>query len=186
LPGTIPLSAVGLQDAADRSPDLVATYAWNDRAVVSGMPGTEFASSRGPLRGMHGSFSPIDVHNVLVARGPSFRRGFVDDEPSGNVDVAPTIAHLLGLELPQARGRCLAEALVDGCGHLAVTEADAGVIMPDAPAMALDIASATNPSGAPPAARGQQYTSHVVVERLVQGGKTYVYYDEASAERGHP
>ena len=41
---------------------------------------------------MHGSFSPLDVHNTLIAFGPDFREGLKDPLPSGNVDVAPTIA----------------------------------------------------------------------------------------------
>ena len=33
------------------------------------------------------SFSPIDVHNTLVAEGPDFKAGFTDTLPTGNVDV---------------------------------------------------------------------------------------------------
>jgi arylsulfatase A-like enzyme len=34
---------------------------------------------------------------VLVARGPSFRRGVVSELPSGNIDIAPTVLRLLGV-----------------------------------------------------------------------------------------
>jgi arylsulfatase A-like enzyme len=181
-PGTLPLSAIGLQDEVGRAPDVVASFAWSDRTVVGGMAGVEFASSRGVLRGMHGSFSPVDVHNVLAARGPSFARSFVDDRPTGNVDVAPTIAHLLGLELPRARGRCIAEALVDACGGQTVLPGEPGVLVPAAPATRLDVASLTDPTGAP-SARGREYVSRVITQRVTQNGKEYVYFDQASAER---
>ena len=55
------------------------------------------------------------MNNTLVARGPSFKRGAVIETPTGNVDVAPTILHLLGLPGGEAMdGRVLREALVDG------------------------------------------------------------------------
>jgi len=47
-----------------------------------------------------------------VASGPDFRRGWNDETPSGNIDIAPTILHLLGLKPPQPLdGRILREAL---------------------------------------------------------------------------
>jgi hypothetical protein len=60
---------------------------------------------------MHGSFSPIDVNNTLIAYGPDFKKGIVSNTPSGNIDVAPTVAHLLGLNLPDTDGRVLHESL---------------------------------------------------------------------------
>ncbi|MCL2449895.1 MAG: alkaline phosphatase family protein, partial [Polyangiaceae bacterium] len=164
-PGTLPLAAVGLQDEAGRAPDVVASFAWNDRAVVAGLRGTEFESSRAAQRGMHGSFGPTDIRNVLVARGPSFARAFVDARPTGNVDVAPTIAHLLGLELPRARGWCIAEALVDACGGQTVQPAEPSVLVPDSPATHVDVASLADPIG-PPSARGREYVSRVSTQRV--------------------
>ena len=37
--------------------------------------GTEYESAQN-YRGMHGSFSPIDVHNTMIARGPDFKAHF--------------------------------------------------------------------------------------------------------------
>ena len=56
---------------------------------------------------MHGSFSPIDVHNTLIANGPAFRAGITIRNPTGNVDVAPTVAYVLGHAMPLADGRVL-------------------------------------------------------------------------------
>ncbi|MGH8013975.1 MAG: alkaline phosphatase family protein [Candidatus Binataceae bacterium] len=65
--------------------------------------------------GMHGAAGERDLHNFCAAYGPDFREGFVDQEPSGNTDIAPTIA-LLMHEAPMAgvTGRILREALADG------------------------------------------------------------------------
>ena len=54
------------------------------------------------------------MHNTLIAAGPDFRRGEVDDLPTGNTDLAPTILHVLGIK-PASRidGRILFEAMTD-------------------------------------------------------------------------
>ena len=66
--------------------------------------------------GMHGAAGLREIHNFAAAIGPDFKRGFSDENPTGNVDVAPTIAQVLGL-LPRGpgsispSGRVLREAL---------------------------------------------------------------------------
>ena len=63
----------------------------------------------------HGSVSPFDVHATLIAVGPDFRQGLVSELPTANVDLAPTLLHLLGLDAPRTmQGRALVEALRDG------------------------------------------------------------------------
>jgi hypothetical protein len=48
-----------------------------------------------------------------VAAGPDIRADFVDELPSGNVDVAPTILRILKIDPPEPLdGRVLSEALV--------------------------------------------------------------------------
>ena len=62
--------------------------------------------------GTHASLSRYDIHNTLVAAGPDIRAGFRDTLPTANVDVAPTILHLLGIPgADQMDGRILREAL---------------------------------------------------------------------------
>ena len=58
---------------------------------------------------MHGSLSPFDMHNTCIAAGPDFRKGAQDDLPTGNIDIAPTILWILGVE-PEHKlsGRVLA------------------------------------------------------------------------------
>jgi len=114
IPGTLPLAAVhgeGRQDSPP-TPDVIVGFEWDDSGVTGGnaaVPGTEYASAQ-RYRGMHGSFSPRDVHNVLIAKGPHFKVGFEDRSPSGNVDVAPTVAKLLALPFHAPAGRVLSEA----------------------------------------------------------------------------
>ena len=105
------MSIVAL-DSAD-APDVTFSMNWNHGVSDRGVPGMLISDGiRGRGAGMHVSLSPYDMHNTLVAAGPDFRERLASDLPSGNVDVAPTILHLLGI-LPAERmdGRVLWEAL---------------------------------------------------------------------------
>ena len=66
---------------------------------------------------MHGSFSRADTENYMAAIGPAFKRGYADRAPVSNADVAPTLARLIGVDLPakgKLKGRVLTEALKGG------------------------------------------------------------------------
>ncbi len=55
------------------------------------------------------------MRNTLIARGPAFQRGARSDVPSGNIDVAPTVLRLLGIDDAGGMdGRVLLEGLADG------------------------------------------------------------------------
>lgn len=110
--GCLPLAAVN-QDGP-RGGDLMVSFTWSDEARSPGLPGTAANHSK-VNKGNHGTLAPYDLHNTMLACGPSFRRGCESSLPSGNVDLAPTLLHLLGLERPAAwDGRVLREALADG------------------------------------------------------------------------
>ena len=110
LPGTFALRDVRL--ATPDSPDLLFSYRWSDGQNLSGVPGLVPADARRPGYGTHASLSRYDIHNTLVAAGPDIRPHFRDTLPTANVDVAPTIAHLLGLGAAEKMdGRILLEAL---------------------------------------------------------------------------
>ena len=113
IPGTMAMSMVRLENTAGRNPDIIVSYNFNENAVIQGVKGIEYESVQIPqvYRGMHGSFSPIDVNNTLITLGPDFRTGIASATPSGNVDVAPTVAFLMGLDFPNTDGRVLYEAL---------------------------------------------------------------------------
>ena len=124
LEGTFPLSTVYLETAA--GPDVVMSFRWIDRRNEHDVPGMIDANGKGDgARGTHGTLSRFDVHNILVAVGPDFRRDFSTDLPSSNMDIAPTIAHILGITPPHPLdGRILSEALVNGDTAPATAEAE--------------------------------------------------------------
>ncbi len=47
--------------------------------------------------GMHGAAGQMELHNFGAAFGPDFKRSFIDTNPTANVDIAPTITHILHL-----------------------------------------------------------------------------------------
>jgi arylsulfatase A-like enzyme len=114
MPGTFALSEVHL-DSED-APDLLVSLRWMDETNQFGAHGllTVDRSSYTPGQGSHVSLGPFDMHNTLVAAGHHFRRGTASALPSGNVDLAPTILHLLGIKPSKPMdGRVLTEALTE-------------------------------------------------------------------------
>lgn len=67
-------------------------------------------------QGMHGGFGRDNTFNYVSAAGPDFKSGFTDSAPVSNADIAPTLAHLMGIELPGpgSHGRVMEEALRAG------------------------------------------------------------------------
>jgi arylsulfatase A-like enzyme len=114
LEGTFPLSAVQIDTPS--APDVVMGFRWSDAPNEYGVRGAIQADwKRKAGHGSHASFSRFDVHATCIAAGPGFRRDFTAPHPSGNVDIAPTVLHLLGIESQEKLdGRVLEEALRDG------------------------------------------------------------------------
>jgi hypothetical protein len=117
IPGALPLSAINLNGAAQTpQPAIVISFRTNNTGcAVPEMCGVDIADAGLPQgSGYHGSFGRADTRNFMAAVGPDFRRGFVDPTPVSNADIAPTIAHVLGFDLPaigHLRGRVIEEAL---------------------------------------------------------------------------
>jgi arylsulfatase A-like enzyme len=112
-PGTFHLSDAKIDNP--HAPDVVMAFRWNDSKNQFGTPGMIDADwQRAAGEGTHATLSRFDMHNTLIAAGPDFRRGQMDDLPTGNVDLAPTILHILGIKPPQEMdGRVLSEAMVN-------------------------------------------------------------------------
>jgi hypothetical protein len=181
LAGTLPLDAVRLETpSGERTPDVVVSLAFDAEALVQGVPGTEYSSSPSN-RGMHGSTSPRDVHNTLIAKGPHFRRGFWDTLPSGNVDIAPTVARLLGLQLPSVDGRVLEEALQDGRTLESYVEETHR--RTSSTADGLHIRLSTDPDGGVTDPRHTHYRIELETRTLRWAGQSATYLDWARAVR---
>jgi len=114
LPGTFHFDEAKIDNP--HAPDVVMAFRWNDSKNQFGTPGMIDADwQRKAGEGTHATLSRFDMHNTLIAAGPDFRRGQTDDLPTGNVDVAPTILHILGIKASQEMdGRVLSEAMVSG------------------------------------------------------------------------
>jgi hypothetical protein len=120
IPGTLPLSKVGLKgNARTPTPAIVVNF----RSEATGCDQPLFCSATvsdtNLLQGQghHGSFSRADTGNFMAAIGPAFKTGFNDTAPVGNADIAPTFEKILGVSLPpigKLRGRALTEALAGG------------------------------------------------------------------------
>jgi len=109
--GTFSLETVRAN--SPEAPDVIVALRWNPKPNRFGIPGQIIADNARPAgEGSHATLSEFDVHNTLIAAGPDFREGLTSSLPSANVDIAPTVLHILGLEPPNKfDGRVLAEAM---------------------------------------------------------------------------
>ena len=118
-PAALPMSSVGLVGHSSvPRPAIVAVF--KDFYQTSGDLQSAAQVADTTLQegqGNHGGFGRDQTWNNMAAMGPDFKAGFVDTAPMGNIDIAPTIAHILGVALPSAgklKGRVLDEALTGG------------------------------------------------------------------------
>ncbi len=115
IPGALPMSTT--RDHTSRSPDILISFKWSDEATSQGIQGAAaFAKGDVPVgAGNHGSLSPFEIRNLLVATGPNFKKGVCNQTPSGIMDLMPTILHILRLTTYEVLdGRLLSEALAGG------------------------------------------------------------------------
>jgi hypothetical protein len=118
-PGALPLSAVGLRGSSRvPRPTIVVTFKvfYNVQGdLQSAIQLSDSTLQEG--QGMHGGFGRDQTFNNMAAIGPDFKSGFVDEMPMGNIDIVPTLAKILGIEMPSVgsiKGRVLQEALTSG------------------------------------------------------------------------
>jgi len=94
--------------------DIIMAMRWKPGVNVFGVPGLIFAdrTSDSSNKGTHATLSPTEMHNTCIAAGPDFARDMEDSLPTGNIDIAPTILWILGVQPKQKMsGRVLTEAL---------------------------------------------------------------------------
>jgi predicted AlkP superfamily pyrophosphatase or phosphodiesterase len=95
-----------------RAPDLWMT-AKSGYSFTDNDSGDDIVVPRAKVGGTHGYLpSQPDLHATLVMWGHGIRKG-VDLGRVSNLDVAPTIAKLLGVSLPTADGKVLTKALAE-------------------------------------------------------------------------
>jgi arylsulfatase A-like enzyme len=111
MAGTFTLAEMRLN--SPDAPDVLVSMQWNGNTNQYGVPGSlTMDGSGGAGKGTHSTLGRFDVHNTLVASGPDFNRGTTDEMPTGNVDLAPTILWILGVQPPAVLdGRVLSEAM---------------------------------------------------------------------------
>jgi Type I phosphodiesterase / nucleotide pyrophosphatase len=133
IEGTLPLSAIGLVGASvTPRPAIIVAFKYfyrNEENLQTAVQISDGTLQEG--QGNHGGLGRDTTWNNMAAIGPDFKAGYVDEAPVSNADIAPTIAHILKLEMQSAgrlRGRVITEALKDGpakipytSGHLAST-----------------------------------------------------------------
>ena len=111
VPGTLAFDAARWDHA--RSADILYSPSWSNAENEYGYRGT--SASEGTAG--HGSASPYDIHNTLIAAGPALQSESEVALPTSNVDLAPTFLYLLGLPAaPSMAGRPLTEAFREGPG----------------------------------------------------------------------
>jgi arylsulfatase A-like enzyme len=177
--GTLPMSLIKSENSG-RAPDIIVSFSYDENTAVAGKSGLSYASSVN-RRGDHGSFSPTDVHISLMARGPHFKPGLRDPLPSANVDIAPTVARILGFSMPDAQGRVLEEALEGGP---ALTEY---VVLSktyrSSRQTGLSMKLPTDLDGRLIDPKLTTYSVELKTKFLTRGDATHTYFDQARAVR---
>jgi hypothetical protein len=125
MEGTFSLEQANIQN--DHAPDVVMAFRWDlskNQFGVQGMIDGDWQRAAG--KGTHATLSRFDMHNILIAAGPDFKRGETNDLASGNVDLAPTILQILGIK-PASKmdGRILSEVMTGRVGALRRADAAA-------------------------------------------------------------
>ncbi len=157
VPGTLSFEAI--RWSHERAAQILFSPDWSDAANAHGFRGRTASTG---IAG-HGSSSPWDIHNTLIAAGPDLKRGVTLQSPSANTDFAPTFLRLFGIHAPATiHGRPLTEALArEGA-------------LPTGAVTTTEHAAAT-PSGS--------YTVTARFSIVSAGGRDYRYLDETRVAR---
>ncbi len=124
IPGTLPLSAIGLVGSTSLPrPAIVVgfkVFYLNPDDIQTAVQIADTPLLEG--QGHHGGFGRDTTFNTMAARGPDFKHGFEDPAPVSNADIAETLAHVLGVDLAPTgtlRGRVIREGLTGGAAAAA-------------------------------------------------------------------
>ena len=181
IAGTLRMGLINTESpASGRGPDIIVSFSFDEHVAVAGRPGISYASSVN-RRGDHGSFSRTDTHILMMAHGPDFRSGVYDTLPTANVDIAPTVARILALTMPDVQGRVLEEALKNGPR---VTEyAVLGKAYRSSKKSGLKMKLPTDLDGRSIDPNLTTYAVELTTKVLTRGSASYLYFDQARAIR---
>jgi arylsulfatase A-like enzyme len=120
VPGALPSSAIRLVGSSLTPTPTIAvtfkTFSTDPKEPnMTGVQITDYMLQHG--QGMHGSFGRANTFQFMAAIGPDFKKGYVDQAPASNADIAPTFAQIVGLDVAskgELKGRVLREALAGG------------------------------------------------------------------------
>jgi len=104
--GTLQMSVLNLIGSA-RTPVPAIFVNFRSSSMCANVLQCAVGVSDTPLatgQGNHGGFSRAETRNFMAAIGPDFKKTFADPAPVSNADIAPTLAHLMGITL-SARGK---------------------------------------------------------------------------------
>jgi arylsulfatase A-like enzyme len=181
IAGTLPMSLIKTENSGNgRAPDIIVSFSYDENVAVAGKSGVSYASSIN-RRGDHGSFSPTDTHISLLASGPDFKSGLHDPLPTANVDVAPTVAHILNFSMPDAQGRVLEEALRGGppiTEYAVVNKTHRSSIR-----SGLTVKLASDLDGLTVDPKLSSCSVELKTKILTRGAASYTYFDQANAVR---
>jgi arylsulfatase A-like enzyme len=90
-------------DAVDRIRGFDSTRSGD--IILLAKDGWYFADNK--FNGEHGGLSPTESYIPLIFSGPTIRKGATDPTPARSIDMAKTLADLLGFSMPGADGSIL-------------------------------------------------------------------------------
>ena len=95
---------------SSRSPDIMISAA-DGYSFSARIPGEDVVTPAGSVKGVHGALPAApEMQALFIASGPAIKRG-VTLQQIRNVDVAPTLAAVLGVAWPETDGRAISEIL---------------------------------------------------------------------------
>ena len=123
VPGTMDQSLLMVDHP--RAPDVYLLLRTHDDSNAHGLKGGTYYDARYNEGGaVHGGLHLNEINNVMAAKGSLFKRAFKSKTPAGIADIAPTILHLFGCEVPATMtGRVLSEALSNSSSESVKIEA---------------------------------------------------------------
>lgn len=155
IEGTISFDAIHWNHP-ERAADILVDRDWNDEINPMGYAG--YSINNGVAG--HGGFSRYEVNIALLAAGPDFKKSFISDLPSSNVDIVPTVLHLHEIPVPASMdGRVLTE-LLSGKERMVKSRAKTDTISTSA--------------------KYQGGTYHLKLERTILGKYEYVNFSKAT------